>query len=201
VAALIGLAAGPVGAQEYAGYWLYSLSDFEPAGSATTGAHYMWQNIDSGANAYHSVVDTFNSDVLNLLSPIASGNDKPIASILLDIVIGQVIEADSARIYSADTINSIVFALYTSARDDKDVKFARQLWTGTITKAEANDTLHSSSIVPDTLSKYLQPYTWLRSIVTDSVGSTKYATAGTKDSTLIQVLLYLTAKTRDSWVR
>jgi hypothetical protein len=175
-------------------------TDVQPAGSATIWDDCLYQVIDSGANAYHSKVDTFWSNYLRL-DTITNVLNQPMSSWNIAFRFGAVVEADSAEVYSRDTVNNIVIDFFSSPFQIKSDKWARKIITQvTKSKVTTNDSLMITTIHPDSLSKYLGPYCFFRFIVTDSVGSTKYATSGHKDTTTIYLTPALYGKPRSYWV-
>ena len=159
---------------------LFSGDHLRVAGDATASGYYVHVAVDS-TDTFN--VDTFNSNILHLL-------DSGYISIDMFIDVATMTRADSAA-DSADFTFNLMTSPVSSSSDNTVV---HKLGTVSLAHVAAGDTawIH---IHPDTVAKYLGPFTYLQTITSDS---TIMGTGGI-DSNSYQILLHAVCKTKEYW--
>ncbi len=158
---------------------LYSYENFKIAGTSTAGGYFIHVYVDSSETLYS---DLFYSTVFNLM-------DSGYVSVACEIYLPSFSRADSAT----DSSGNLLFELWTSSVNDQtDYNAAVLLDSQSINTPVAGDKI-TLYIMPDSLTKYLRKYTWVRTTVTDSVEMD-----ATTDSNSYQVLPYLTGIIKDN---
>lgn len=159
---------------------LFSYDNLKIDGSSSAaGLYYVHTYIDSSETLY---VDTFYSTMMYLL-------DSGYVSMSCEVTLPAFDRADSAT----DSSGNLLFELWSSSvNSQSDYNSSVLIDSQSINTPVTGDKI-TLYVPPDSLTKYLRKYTWIRTIVTDSV----VTDAGT-DSNSYQVLPFLTGIIKDN---